>query len=334
MGRAPGCIWQACHCNIGAALPINSSMTPIISRELAPVAALVVGYMPDRPVLDRLLLSLLAEAEAVFLLDNGGSQAYLSDLPVERARVRYIDMGGNAGLGAALNRGMQEARAAGLRYVITFDQDSAPPDGMPQALLGAMQTQLQAGISCAAVAPLFYDRREKQIRCFPLYRERHGQIHVTPGEKAEPLHEVDVLITSGMLVDSDAWAEGLHYEEGLMVDYTDTDWCFRARAAGKRLFVCAQVRMPHALSDTPPVRVLGVHLLRYSPLRRYYYFRNTAYFVRRPYVSWAWRRRLLAGLPVRLVSNLVLDEQPFRSLRLSLTGFWHGLRGRLGPYPS
>src|SRR5690554_5157145 len=166
MGRAPGCIWQACHCNIGASLSINSSMTPIISRELPPVAALVVGYMPDRPVLDRLLLSLLAEAEAVFLLDNGGSQEYLSDLPAERARVRYIDMGGNAGLGAALNRGMQEARAAGLRYVITFDQDTAPPDGMPQAPLDAMEAQQQAGITCAAIGPLFFDRRAPQTRWF------------------------------------------------------------------------------------------------------------------------------------------------------------------------
>jgi len=309
-------------------------MTPIICREPAPVAALVVGYMPELPVLDGLLLGLLAEVQAVFLLDNGGSHGYLANSPEERARGRYIDLGGNTGLGAALNRGMLEARAAGLRYVITFDQDSAPPHGMPQMLLTAMQTQQTAGISCAAVGPLFYDRREAQVRCFPLYREKGGRIEVTPGEAAEPMHEVDVLITSGMLVDSDAWAAGLRYEEGLMVDYTDTDWCFRARAAGRRLFVCAGVRMPHALSDTPPVRVLGVSLLRYTPLRRYYYFRNTAYFVRRPFVSRAWRRRLLAGLPVRLVSNLVLDEQPWRSLRLSLKGLWHGLRGRLGPYPS
>ena len=85
-----------------------------------------------------------------------------------------------------------------------------------------------------------------------------------------------------MMVDSDVWKDGLHYDERLMVDYTDTDWCFRARAAGWRLFVLPSVRMPHAISDAAPIRVMGLRLLRYSPLRRYYYFRNTVYFVASP----------------------------------------------------
>lgn len=309
-------------------------MSSIIGKEPVPVAALVVGYMPDHAVLDALLLGLLAEVGLVVLLDNGGASGHLRGRPSERARIRYVDMGGNRGLGAALNRGMREARRAGFRHVITFDQDSAPPPGMAAALLAALLGRQSEGIACAAVGPVFYDRREDQARCFPLYREAGGRIQALRGDLASGLHEVDVLITSGMLVDSDVWAAGLSYEEGLIVDYTDTDWCFRARAAGRRLFALAAVRMPHALSDTPPVRLFSVHLLRYSPLRRYYYFRNTVYFVRRPYVSGPWRRRLLAGLLVRLSGNLLIDEQRFRGLRLSMKGLWHGLRGRLGAYPS
>ncbi len=290
--------------------------------------------MPDSAALDFLLCSLLEQAQCVFLVDNGGSAAYLSPLPNELARVHYMDMGGNAGLGAALNKGMPAARAAGLRYVITFDQDSAPGPGMVAALLDGLHALQSDDPACAAVGPLFHDKREDGIHYFPVYREAEGGIKVIPGAEVAGLQEVDVLITSGMLVDYNAWANGLLYEEGLMVDYTDTDWCFRARAAGRRLFVLPSVGMPHALSDTPPVRVMGVHLLRYTPVRRYYYFRNTVYFVRRPYVSPAWRRRLLAGLLVRLGSNLFIDEQRLRGLSMSLKGLWHGLRGRLGRYPA
>jgi len=309
-------------------------MSPIIGKESLPVAALVVGYMPEPRALDALLVILLAELELVILLDNGGAGGYLADQPALRLQVRHVDMGGNRGLGAALNRGMQEARAAGFRHVITFDQDSAPPAGMAAALLDAMRGQQVRGVPCAAVGPSFHDRREEGGHGFPLYREEQGRIRVMQPDPRAGLQEADVLITSGMLVDSDVWAAGLAYNEELMVDYTDTDWCFRVRAAGRRLFVLQSVRMPHALSDTPPVRVLGIHLLRYSPLRRYYYFRNTVYFVRRPYVSRPWRRRLLAGLLVRLCGNVLIDEQRLRGLGLSLKGLWHGLRGRLGAYPA
>lgn len=288
--------------------------------------------MPETAALDALLLRLIPEVRRVILLDNGGAAGFLSEQPAARAHVQYVDMQGNRGLGAALNRGMREARAAGLRYVATFDQDSAPPSGMVAALYQALREIQGRGTTCAAVGPTFHDRREGGERCFPLFREESGRIRVMQPQALGAVQEVDVLITSGMLVDSDVWANGLRYEEGLMVDYTDTDWCFRARAAGLHLYALTTVRMPHALSDSPPVRFLGLRLLRYTPLRRYYYFRNTVYFVRRPYVSSAWRRRLLAGLAVRLVSNVVIDEQRCRGLRMSLIGLWHGLRGHLGAY--
>lgn len=303
-------------------------------QQAVPVAAIVVGYRPDPAMLDALLLRLVGEVERVVLVDNGGAANFLAAYQQQRSRVEYLDMGANQGLGAALNRGVGHARQLGLRYVMTFDQDSAPPAGMIAALHAAMLQQQVQHIPCAAVGPAFFDRRESEGRRFPIYREERGHIHVMIPEPRQGLQEVDVLITSGMLLDTDMWAEGLHYEEGLMVDYTDTEWCFRARAAGKRLFVLPSVCMPHAMSDTPPVRMLGVHLLRYSPIRRYYYFRNTMYFVRRPYVSGPWRRRLLAGLLVRLCGNLLIDEQRLRGLGMSLKGLWHGLRGRLGRYPA
>lgn len=305
-----------------------------VLTQAVPVAALVVGFKPDLAALDALLLRLLNEVQQVVLLDNGGASGFLNGQQEDRNRVLYIDMEGNRGLGAALNRGMEEARRCGLRYVLTFDQDSAPPAGMAAALYMEMLAAQAEGLDCAAIGPSFYDKREDQARSFPLYKEEGGRIHLVQADATEPRQEVDVLITSGMLVDSDAWNNRLPYNEALMVEYTDTDWCFRARAAGYRLFVLTSLRMPHAVSDAPPVRFMGVNLLRYSPLRRYYYFRNTMYFVRQPYVSPAWRKRLLAGVPVRLCSHVIMDEHRLQGLLMSLKGLWHGLRGKLGPYPS
>lgn len=329
----PGCKGQPGIVTSGLS-PNRIHMSAHSHPTVADAAALVVGYQPDPAALNALLHGLLAQVRLVILLDNGGAADCLSHGSQQPAGLRCIDMQGNQGLGAALNRGMAEARACGLRYVITFDQDSAPPSGMAVALLRALCNAQAGGVRCAAIGPAFYDHREGGENCFPVFREAGGTIQVihpaavSPSQDPSP-QEVDVLITSGMMVDSDVWKDGLHYDERLMVDYTDTDWCFRARAAGWRLFVLPSVRMPHAISDAAPIRVMGLRLLRYSPLRRYYYFRNTVYFVRQPYVSKAWRRRLLAGLVVRLFSNVVIDTHRVAGLRMSLKGLWHGLRGRM-----
>lgn len=293
------------------------------------IAAVVVGYHPDFQILDALLLALLDQSDLVILIDNSASADYLSQNPIEQTRILYHAMPGNLGLGAALNVGFSLAASHHCDYVATFDQDSAVPAGMLANLREAHQSLSRTRMRCAAVGPCFYDRRENgAAQPFPLFQEQHGHIQTyTPQmlDSASPV-PVDTLITSGMLVSLSAWQSGLHYDPWLMVDFTDTDWCFRARAAGWHLYACPGIALGHALSDTPPVRLLGLNFLRYSPLRRYYYFRNTLYFVRQPYVSWAWRRRLLAGIAIRLAVNPFIDNHAWASLRMSLRGLWDGLK--------
>ncbi len=168
---------------------------------------------------------------------------------------------------------------------------------------------------------------------FPFYRDASGSVRSISTNKFESgLIEVDVLITSGMLIKTTSWQDGIHYNSNLFVDYTDTDWCFRVRAEGLKLFACLDQEMGHALSDAPPVRVLWISLFRYSPLRRYYYFRNTIYILRQPYVSFAWKRRLAFGLAIRFFANLLIDEKKLSSLRMMCLGILHAMTGRGGAY--
>lgn len=298
-----------------------------------PTAAIVVGFFPEFAVLDALLSTLLDQVGLVVFVDNGGGKDYLTSCPGKKNKVVYLDLHENKGLGHALNEGFKIAVSRGCEYVATFDQDSSPPPLMIAGLLEAHQKLQSMGVKCAAIGPRFYDSREGEKCRFPLYKQVGGSIKTEPQlDQALGLFDVDVLITSGMLVNAAAWQGGITYNPGLFVDYTDTDWCFRARAAGFRLFVCPDREMGHALSDAPPIRLFGLNFLRYSPLRRYYYFRNTAFFVRQPYVSWAWRARLTVGLGVRLISNLFIDRRKLDGLKMTLRGIYHGSVGKLGPY--
>jgi rhamnosyltransferase len=295
------------------------------------IASIVVSYRPNLATLDLLLTRLLSQTKLVVLVDNGGGKEYLHGDPEKRTLVHYLGLGTNHGLGHALNAGMAFARAKGYDLVVTFDQDSLPTDGMLDTLWKAYLSLGPLCSTCAAIGPSFYDRREKQTTRFPLYREQNGKIATLSADpqQSTPI-VVDVLITSGMLVNVAAWSAGIHYNEDLVVDYTDTDWCFRARSAGYQLYVCPKAAMAHELSDTPPIRILGISLLRYSPIRRYYYFRNTIYFIRQTYVSRAWKKRLALGLMVRFIGNNFIDRQKIKSLYMTSLGLMHGYRKIMG----
>ena len=297
------------------------------------VSAIVVSYFPDSDVLIRLLVSLSSQVGKLILVDNGGGGSAARAIQDQGIALEHIELGKNLGLGHALNVGFESARRLGAKYVATFDQDSAPPCDLIGKLEDAHLKLEAQGVKCAAVGPVFFDRREDSKVHFPFYFEKQGRIcSAVHGKWDGDVVETDALITSGMLVRADVWSDGVHYDEGLFVDYTDTEWCFRARAKGYKLFGCLNVEMGHAPSDAPPARIFGLSFFRYSPLRRFYYFRNTVRFCLSPYVSRAWKFRLGSALALRFAVNLLIDKNRLRSLEMMIRGVFDGFNGKSGEF--
>jgi rhamnosyltransferase len=90
--------------------------------------------------------------------------------------------------------------------------------------------------------------------------------------------------------------------------------------------------MGHALSEAPPLKIFGTSFFHYSPLRRFYFFRNTLLICRQNYVSNAWRLRLLGGLFIRLFVCLLIDKKKTSSLHMMLKGIYQGLLNQSGEY--
>lgn len=297
------------------------------------IAAIVVGFFPDFNILNPLLLTLINEVDLTIFVDNGGGSEFLTNHPEGRSKVAYINLNGNQGLGFALNEGFKLADEHGCQYVATFDQDSAPPKGMIGKLYTSHQEMVSKHIKCAAIAPIFFDHREGEKKRFPFYREIEGKIKVVPNQETiHGLIETDVLITSGMLVAMQTWKDNVKYDASLFVDYTDTDWCFRARAKGYKLYANLDVEMGHAPSDAPPARIFGLSFFRYSPLRRYYYFRNTVFFIKQKYVSKAWKKRLFKGIFLRYFVNLLIDDSKYKSFKMMTLGIKHGCQNKSGDF--
>lgn len=296
---------------------------------MSDTAAVVVSYFPNKEILINLINSLLIQVDFLILIDNGGFDVNLDF----GKKFKYIKFEKNLGLGHALNVGFEEAVKLRVKYVATFDQDSDPPSNLIKKLKQIHIFLEKDGVRCAAVGPTFFDRREHKKVNFNFYMEKNGGItSVSSNDSISDYIETDLLITSGMLIRIDVWLNSIRYNPELFVDFTDIDWCFRARQKNYKIFGSFAVEMGHALSDAPPVRIFGVNFFKYSPLRRYYFFRNTINFCKEDFVSLAWKNRLIAGLFLRFFINLIIDTEKIQSLKMMTKGIKHGLSGRLGQF--
>lgn len=289
--------------------------------------SVIVSYKPDIDVLATLILQLSEQYDKVILIDNGGADVINSH---KIHNLIYMDNGDNIGLGAALNKALSYCENNNADYVALFDQDSSIPSNHLTGLKNAHDLLISNKVSCIATAPLFYDRREEVKKYFPFYKSKNLSIEkINPLPLSNQLVEVDWIITSGMLINMRLFKKQ-YFDEGLIVDYTDTEWCFRVGKVGYKFYGVPAVVMGHALSDEPAKRMFGFWLLKYSPIRRYYYTRNTMRLLKLSYVPFIYKVRLLAGSLIRIFTSIYTDEKKISSLKAIFFGFKDGLLNKKG----
>lgn len=246
--------------------------------------------------------------------------------------VVFHDFCSNKGIAVALNEGFSQSVAGKADFVVTFDQDSSPE---PRHVAGLVKQWCELSLingvkeKVGAIGPSFYDARNGYFE-YPFYRVNGLKVVKQYSAHEENFVRADAIITSGMLVPTSMWAGGLKFNELLFIDFVDTEWCFRAKKFGYVNYGCFNVRMKHELSEAAPIVFFGLIVLKYSPIRRYYHFRNCLYLIFQSYVPLAFKFRLIAGLFLRFFTVPFVDENPVLSIKNIFLGVFDALRGRYG----
>lgn len=296
------------------------------------ICAIVVTYHPDHK-LYTLLQSLLAQAGMVLIIDNTESTANSLVTDVEQHlpqdNLKKIMLGYNAGVGAALNKGIAWAKQQGMPYVLLSDQDSCPANNMAAELLNAQQL-LSADHKIAAVGPLCIDSRNGQTMPFIKFSgcQQNNSIFFATNKNYQV---VDFLITSGSLIALRTFEQVGLFDESLFIDNVDIEWCLRA---AKRGFACIGVNsatLQHHLGEKVVI-LFGRSVRNHQPLRLYYRFRNSLLLYKRNYVPFCWKLRDAGLLCLKTVFYSVLAPNRMQSIRMMLLGFWHGMQGVHGKY--
>jgi len=299
---------------------------PVLPR----VFAVVVTYHPELESLSNLLDSLRTQVVGIVVADNGSDGGVETLLESDDfGSLTRIDLQGNIGVAAAINRGVELALSFGATHLLLSDQDSAPPHGMVDLLLAECSVLQARGILVAAVGPQYVDRRAGHTASF--VKTRGLWLCGIKSGVADSLVEVDFLITSGSLISAETWRVIGGMEEMLFIDYVDIEWGLRARARSYRSYGTFRCEMGHSLGDRR-MNIFGLAVPVHSPLRHYYQIRNPVWMYRQTWVPLNWKIVDAVRLLLRFVFYSLMTPPRLKNMTFMMRGFIDAVRGRMGRF--
>jgi N-acetylglucosaminyl-diphospho-decaprenol L-rhamnosyltransferase len=214
--------------------------------------AVVVTYNA-MPHIERCLES-LAKIDTV-LVDHGSTDGTLELARTRFSRVKVVEQE-NRGVGAGWNRGMAETSA---QFVLVVNSDAWLVEGADERLVGFAREHERAGF----VAPRLLNpdgTLQPSVRAFPtpwrLATEYLFLRKLAPGSRAlnafygagfrhDEAREIDFAKAAAFLLRRAAFDEVGAFDEQFFLFSEETDWCYRARAAGWRSYFYPGAEVVH-----------------------------------------------------------------------------------------
>lgn len=296
------------------------------------VGGIIIAYNPDFKEFSHVVNAALGQLDLLVIVNNSTSTLKLSsDIEVDNKKKEaffIIENKENLGIAKALNIGLRFLKNYGCSYFLLLDHDSLIPKNMVSKLV-ALHILTSKTSKVAAVGPAYYNSRLKKFA--PFIRFGNWTLEKVATSEQTNLVETHFLISSGSLLSLEALANVGYMEEGLFIDYVDTEWCIRAISRGYKLYGTNEVVMEHSLGDEP-IKILGLRLPLHSPLRHYYLVRNAISLSKKPYIPLKWRLIILTRMLRSFMFYALVPSNRLDHLKKMLSGMLDGAQGKQGKY--
>ena len=299
--------------------------------------AVIVTYNPDLDTVRQALVSLSAQCAAV-IIDNGSSESLilrLKSLASEFGSAELICLEENMGIAFAQNRAINHiiAMRTGVNFTILLDHDSIPDSRMVSSLEQTFRDQ-QVRSRVAGVGPVLYDPRDnKHLNFHKIRFGLWGKIKPGSSGMKNPVVEVDSLNSSGTLLSNKVFTETGGFDSSLFIDHVETDWCFKAKFIGYKLFGTVSTQLIHYMGDDVcHYWLLKKRRMPYrSPARHYYIVRNSVLLQKRGYVPIPWKLSNVLKLVFTFCYFGLYFRDRAEQRKQIRFGLMDGLKGVTGP---
>jgi GT2 family glycosyltransferase len=265
----------------------------------------------------------------VIVVDNASTDGTTEMLSEQYPSVKVIRLATNEGVSGGYSAGLEYALGRNYDWVWMLDQDSRPLPDTVEKLLAASRS-FPDGDKLALVAPLAIDAATGTPLALFLWRE--GQVEVPTSSEGEGVTLVDMVISSGSLIRSEAVRKAGLPRKDLFMDFVDYEHCLRLRRSGFLIAVVNQCVMPHTIGQPRSVKFLGksINWTTHRPWRDYYKVRNRAFVVWHELPSLGAKAFVIRQLLRQMIGSLLYDPEKVSRIHFMWRGLRDGMRGRLG----
>lgn len=217
------------------------------------VGSCTVLYNPNESVLTN-LNSYSNCVDVSVVVDNSDIKNEISQSLKNDPNFIYIDMDGNKGIAAALNKGIEYLDSKNIDFALTMDQDSLFP------------TKYYPNI----------------LKLVDKYKEEYSVIGLNFNQEnggSNERIEAPYWITSGNFVNiSDFMSVGEFMSE-LFIDYVDFELGYKFKKNGFKICYLKDFSLKHTIGNPIEIHFFGktYHAMNHSPIRYYYRYRNAYY---------------------------------------------------------
>lgn len=300
--------------------------------------ALIVTHNPPFDFEQRLEHFFL-EFNHVIIVDNGSHSSTQQKLNAhassKRKNLHLIFNSTNLGMATALNQGFNLAIKMKCEWIVTFDQDSIPVQGMVDAMCQARDIYLNNDKKTAIIASAIKDSdagiTAKYLR--PRHNIFFERKHCTD---QKILDNISIAITSGSMHNLRVYEQVGPFRDDFFIDYIDTEYCLRVKRLGFNIIAACNAHLQHKLGNQKKIK-FGLWEMQptfHSPIRWYYINRNRVFMIRQyglylPY----WLLYELLKFSYSILKMLLLEDQKWKKILALIFGNLDGLLGRTGMIP-
>ncbi len=274
------------------------------------LSAVVVFYRPNDENLNN-IYNYIDSVDKLYIVDNTEDDLIRVN---NTDKIEYINLKENKGIAYALNEGAKKAIDDGYHYLLTMDQDSK----ITSEIVDRMKDYLEK-------------HKDKDIGLISPYQD----IDSKDDDITEDVEDMVEVMTSGNIINLDAYQDIGGFKDWLFIDCVDTDYCMNLHRHGYKVLRLNNIVMKHELGNLKVHKLFGKEYPCYNhnPIRRYYIVRNNLY-INQMYKDLfpdycAWLLRVQKGQVKRII---VFEKNKIKKLRMMYKGyrdFKKGVKGKL-----
>ena len=238
------------------------------------VGSCTVLYNPNESVLMN-LNSYSNCVDVSVVVDNSDTKNEISQLLKNNPNFIYIDMDGNKGIAAALNKGIEYLNSKNIDFALTMDQDSLFP------------TKYYPNI----------------LKLVNKYKTDYSVIGLNFNQKncqSDEIVEIPCWLTSGNFVNIDTFNRIGKFDERLFIDYVDIELGYKLYKSNLKICYLKNYSLKHEIGNPIEIHLFGktYHAMNHSPIRYYYRYRNAYYlyhFVNRQFFKKEYYKEMIVN---------------------------------------